>query len=554
MKYWVILGFSLALFITRSSAQNEYVNWYFGTYVGLNFCNGLHISDVNQFPLDYAASATMSDKNTGKMLFHSDGQTVWNSQFGIMQNGSGLNGSNESAQGALIVPQPGNDSIFYIFTTGSEGPNPQDGLQYSIVNMNLNDGLGAVISKNNFLHKSLEKLTAVFNKTENFFWILAVDSASNNFLEYKLDARGLNTTPMFYPTNVIFSSITMSSGFLKVSPNANLLACTFELPDTSSLYNFNNNTGKITFITKLQFLIDDDDVWGISFSPNSSKLYVRITNDTIIFPPNNYQTNDKIYQFDVTSGNPITIRNSRIKVFSYNATNNDHLFGTLQLGPDRKLYIARIAVDSLCVIDDPDGAGLACNFRFNAISLNGLYSAYSLSNNIDNLYEWAQSPSLNVTASSQGCTGIENISITASKNYNNYQITFGDSTNILLDSLHFTGSHQYTSPGNYRITVKGFLGCMYDSVSTIISIPACMPQLIIPTLIYGRGSQTQWHIINLPQGNNSVIIYDELGRTLYKTSNYPNNYDMRNLPPAMYFYRLTLGSGQEYTGKIVLVK
>jgi hypothetical protein len=109
-------------------AQNEYVNWYFGTYIGLNFCNGVHISEVNQFSSDYSASATFSDKATGQMLFHTDGQTVYNSQYQIMQNGTGLKGNNESAQGALIVPQPGNDSTYYIFTTGSEGSNPQDGL------------------------------------------------------------------------------------------------------------------------------------------------------------------------------------------------------------------------------------------------------------------------------------------------------------------------------------------------------------------------------------------------------------------------------------------
>jgi hypothetical protein len=420
--------------------------------------------------------------------------------------------------------------------------------------MNLNSGLGGVITKNNFLHKSLEKLTAVFNKVENYYWILAVDSASNNFIEYKLDATGLNTTSVLYPTNVIFSALTMSGGFLKVSPNANLLACTFELPDTAVLYYFNNTTGEITFITKLQFLVDDDDVWGISFSPNSSKLYVRMTNDTMI-ASNKYQRDDKIYQFDVTSGNPIIINNSRVKVFSYNATNDDHFFGTLQLGPDRKLYIARIAVDSLTVIEYPDSDGLACNFRFNAISLDGLFSGYSLSNNIDDLYEWTQPPSLSITTSSQGCSGIGNVSINTSKNYNDYEISFGDSATTVLDSLQFTASHQYTAVGNYTITVKGWLGCVYDSVNEEITIPTCyeISKLIIPTLINSGSNQTQWSIINLPP-NTSATIYDELGRVLYKTSNYLNNYNMRNLPPAMYFYRLDLTGGDELTGKIVVVK
>ena len=80
-----------------------------------------------------------------------------------MTNGTGLFGDPSSTQSAIIVPKPGDDDIYYIFTVDDHGFNEAHlGLNYSEVNMSLNGGLGVVTSKNvNLLPECSEKITAV---------------------------------------------------------------------------------------------------------------------------------------------------------------------------------------------------------------------------------------------------------------------------------------------------------------------------------------------------------------------------------------------------------
>jgi hypothetical protein len=63
-----------------------------------------------------------------------------------MPNGNGLHGSTTSSQSAMIVKQPGNLNMYYIFTT--DGVAGAYGFCYSTVDMNLQGGLGDVVVKN----------------------------------------------------------------------------------------------------------------------------------------------------------------------------------------------------------------------------------------------------------------------------------------------------------------------------------------------------------------------------------------------------------------------
>ncbi|MCY7408654.1 MAG: hypothetical protein LH473_00130, partial [Chitinophagales bacterium] len=60
------------------------------------------------------ACAVMSD-TAGNLLFYKDGDTIWNKNHQMMANGFGV-GCESSSNGAVIVPNPGNDSIYYLFT------------------------------------------------------------------------------------------------------------------------------------------------------------------------------------------------------------------------------------------------------------------------------------------------------------------------------------------------------------------------------------------------------------------------------------------------------
>src|SRR5690606_15921044 len=99
-------------------------------------------------------------------------------------NGFGLWGHPSSSQSAIIVPLPGSDSIYYIFTTEAFGISAPR-FSYSIVNMNLSGGLGDVIVKNILINQSVsEQLSAVRHSNGIDYWIIVHEFGSNGFKNY----------------------------------------------------------------------------------------------------------------------------------------------------------------------------------------------------------------------------------------------------------------------------------------------------------------------------------------------------------------------------------
>ena len=131
------------------------------------------------------AGITISENN-GDLLFYTDGITVWDKQHNIMPNGTGLTGDSSSTQSAIIVPKPGDVSIFYIFTVDDlAGPN---GLRYSEVNMTLNGGNGDITNQKNIELNAFttEKISAVKHANGIDFWVVTHDWNNNNFFTIKI--------------------------------------------------------------------------------------------------------------------------------------------------------------------------------------------------------------------------------------------------------------------------------------------------------------------------------------------------------------------------------
>jgi hypothetical protein len=141
---WLILV-SIGLQPLASLSQSPTDNWYFGDKAGLSFRSGSpQILTDGQLNTTEGV-ATISDAG-GKLLFYTDGKTIWNCLHQVMVNGTGLMGHESSTQSAVIVPQPGNDSIYFVFTVDAQGG--PHGLRYSTVNMGAAHQLGAVVAKN----------------------------------------------------------------------------------------------------------------------------------------------------------------------------------------------------------------------------------------------------------------------------------------------------------------------------------------------------------------------------------------------------------------------
>lgn len=139
----ILIGSSCKIY-----GQKEASNWYFGSKAGITFKNGAPVALTDGVISQSEGVATISDAN-GNLLFYTDGNKVWNRNHIEMPNGLNLNGDNQSAQSAVIVPMPNDPDIYYIFTV-SNWPltGPTAGLFYSIVDMRLDGGLGNITTKN----------------------------------------------------------------------------------------------------------------------------------------------------------------------------------------------------------------------------------------------------------------------------------------------------------------------------------------------------------------------------------------------------------------------
>ncbi len=140
---------SRALLAQSNPLSKHANNWYFGDKAGLNFSSGTPTLELNSTMLMKETGSTISDSN-GNLLFYTNGDTIWNKNHQIMINGTGLLNSMSASQGGLIVKKPGLNNEYYVFSNDDSGGS--DGVRYHIVNMSLDNGNGAVVSKNNLLY------------------------------------------------------------------------------------------------------------------------------------------------------------------------------------------------------------------------------------------------------------------------------------------------------------------------------------------------------------------------------------------------------------------
>ncbi|MGP1994266.1 T9SS type B sorting domain-containing protein [Zobellia laminariae] len=351
---FLFIFFSSALFI---HAQKEASIWYFGRNAGVDFNSGTPVALTDGELYTEEGSATISDKN-GNLLFYTDGVTVWNRNHTPMPNGTGLNGHSSSTQSALIVPKSDQPNIYYIFTVDHiEGSRE---LQYSIVDLNLDSGLGDITATKNMLLQNpvSEKIAAVENRNGNGIWVISKGWENNGFYAYLVDATGLNTTPVI--SNIGWTpmgSIQQGRGYLKASPDGSLLACAIYAEGVVELFHFDAGSGTVTDKISLKSFLEvnwyDTQPNGVEFSPNNKVLYVS--------------TKGGVYQFDISSYDEATILASGLMVSPLNS--GPPFLGGLQMGIDGKIYVPRAYRNYLNVVNDPNTLGLGCNYQEQAIDL-----------------------------------------------------------------------------------------------------------------------------------------------------------------------------------------
>ncbi|MGJ8684839.1 MAG: gliding motility-associated C-terminal domain-containing protein [Nonlabens sp.] len=459
-----------------AKAQLESSQWYFGVNAGIDFSSGSAMA-TNVGQLITGEGCTTISDDMGNLLFYTDGSLVYDTTHTLMPNGTGLLGDSSSTSSAIIVPQPGNSDLFYIFTVDTDDQQYRQnvGFHYSIVDMSLNGGTGDVVpsQKNiNLLPLTSEKLTAISNATGDGFWVLT--QFEGTYYAYELSAAGLNVTPVTSTVGPFIELITSTitnvdvaamRGYIKLNARGDKLAAAHFSNNTTAdfagitstlearslayaqggelyLYDFDNATGVVSNPQPLMTRADGASFYGVEFSGNGKYLYAEadfmLPSTSIIFE----FLRGEILQYDLTATNvaasKTVVHTDMIAPFR----------GALQLGLDNKIYHSRTNQTALSVINNPDDAGTASNYLFNDFPLTtGAQAIYGLP-------IFVQSFLLNGDIMGDNhCYG-ENQSFSFSTSAQVVSILwdFGDPSSLDNSSIELNPSHIFSAPGNYTIT------------------------------------------------------------------------------------------------------
>ncbi len=324
--------------------------WYFGNMAGLRFEKDGPVAITDGQMNTVEGCATLSDKN-GSLMLYTDGVTVWGRDHKPLPNGTGLKGNASSTQSGVIVPDPADSMLCYVFTVDVMGG--KGGFCYSKVDLRKNNGIGEVTTKNVPIRAVVtERLTAVRHRNGRDTWLIVHGIGDEAFYAYLLTAAGIATQPTVSMVGTKHDGGEDATiGALKSSADGSQIAVAIKSKKIVDLFDFDNATG----VLKNPIVLvpgDDGLTYGIEFSPSGRYLYISTGSAK------------NIMQYDLLAGSTESIQRSGIKIGT-----TETWCGSLQLGPDRKIYVSGFDLDHLSRIEQPDSAGTSCTFTVNAIGL-----------------------------------------------------------------------------------------------------------------------------------------------------------------------------------------
>jgi hypothetical protein len=300
----------------------------------------------------------MINNPSGVVQFYSNGCSIANRENQIMLNGNGINagymadaycvnGGYPFRNGLLSLSLPADTNNFVFFHLWGDNSTLYKRLQYTKIDMTLDNGLGAVTSKNEIALQDTftDHLTAVRHGNGRDWWIAAHKGRSNRSLLFLLDHDGLHAPiaqhigPVWGPRDWSGQSVFSPDGrqYARANPDNGL-----------NLFDFDRCTGAFSNPIVVSLAADSASAAGVAFSPNSRFLYLS--------------TGLKLFQFDMQAPN-IPASKQLIGVYDGFLGPFPTSFYQMRLAPNGKIYMgATNGVRYLHTIHQPDMPGAACNF------------------------------------------------------------------------------------------------------------------------------------------------------------------------------------------------
>lgn len=463
-------------------AQKEATWWYFGHNAGLDFTNVINGTMLTPDPLSngpiYTGEGCFSISDIdGNFILASDGINVYNKNRLPVEDGSGLFGHPSATQSGIFIPRPEMQNQYYIVTTSArEGD--YNGINYSIVDLSLNNGDGKVIEKNIPLNlgaghdrrDSYENIMCVKHANRKDYWL--VNRSRDKFFTWLVTKDGITVDPVMICDigvdlgEVINNNRTQNApGYIKIASNGKYVAHVGHASRYLTFGEFNNNTGEVSNLKILQLPknyfheVSPNNyfayLYSVEFSQTCNYLYLAGLDGLAYVVPTNNITLPAV-----------------IPVGAGSVTEGERI-GTMQMGPDGKIYAVSNNSSNLYVIEDPDegGSKLAIHPNFFSIPM----SSRGLPNFPTSFFELD-----NISGSTAVCINNEqtySVSITQTDGINKIaSITwdFGDGTtvskNISDTEIIHTQKHVYKKRGTYEISITPYNASGVPFLSKVVTL------------------------------------------------------------------------------------
>ncbi len=382
IKIYTAVFFILFTLSSHAQSKRDY-HWIFGNDSdGLPTFGALQF-DFNTVPFEVGTrdagltfdhnNASISDED-GNLLFYTNGCAVATADHTIMMNGDSINAGAffdtawlgdcrfgyPGPQDIMILDDPGNERGFYIihktieYDTSTNSGLAVHYLKYTYVDMDGNNGEGAVLEKNIPFYTNVEQgillayLTAIKHTNQRDWWILQPIEKENSYLRILLTENGfekIDTQTAIRPHSEFYSSAAGNSRF---SPDGNIYAF-YNKEDGLHVFDFDRSTGELSNARSLiTAKIDNAYFSSIEFSSNSELLY--------------YMTHDSLWQVDLSYQN---LEEGNVFIEEWNGITDPFptTFFDAALGPDCRIYIrSGSSTQSVNVINKPNERGVACDF------------------------------------------------------------------------------------------------------------------------------------------------------------------------------------------------
>ena len=561
----------------RSIEQKAFV-WYFGNNAGIDF------NPMTDTPPGPVVSIPFGDPNTynggnqmtteegcaiycddnGNPIFYSDGDEVYDREGNLVA--SNIGGDEGAAQSVLIVPVPGDATLYYIFMNKqvySTSGDYEYELLYTVFDLKQNNGLGDLVRDNlnqvvvtPLYNGNTERITGSTN------WVIVHEFGNNNFRAYPITAVGVGNAVVsnvgsIHPS----SSAEAGQGYMKLSAS-NKLAVALSISTTENyveVFDFNGASGAVTNPLSLDLSPNTGQVYGVEFSPSENVLYATLRNS------GGTGTSIMRWVIDTTTvvgtvTDPTFIENSKTEIVFENGVD----LGALQQGPDGLIYIANYGAGSLATLSSPEDTTATGNsgYNLNGISLSsGTSSTLGLPNFLN---QFNTAPAGLLMSVYNGCSGEQltfGLGNPVSLEQYRWRINDSNGNEVTRSGITDNGDFSFTitNPGTYTAIVDIIPDCSTFEVpissSQLNFVINPLPSFSMANLINPSGCGIADGSFDLDLQDTGTFVYAVSGPVAVSpdTVTAPNIYTVPSLLAGGYTITVTnAATGCSETGVVTL--